>query len=385
MLDVFYYICFMIGNLFIHGTIIGSDSDKAEAFGYTSLVAIKKQFSKQSKATSFNVNINSVGGDIDEGNKMFTFLEGLKENGIHLTTVTDGLVASMGTYLFMVGQERIYYDSDEFRPHLPFASNFTGSSVDLLQAGLYVDTKEKEFAQFYADRTNLDYQASFDLLAEDRYITNDEMISIGFATQVREKRQIVATINIENMGLIEDAKKVLGLTKEVSETVEIVNVLVTLEDGTSVDSTSEVSKPEVGDAWAVEGAKPEDGNYITQDGYTVTLVDGKVTEVLQSEEEVIETLEEEVVLEEGPSEMEAMKAEVTKLSASFESFKLDNEAKLTAKDNELSTINATLTETSELLEKSIERVTSLSANASVDFNDTKIEKKEDFTISRVRK
>ena len=98
----------MIGNLFIHGTIIGSDSEKAEAFGYTSLVAIKKQYSKQSEAKSFNVNINSVGGDITEGAKMFAFLEGLKEQGIELTTVTDGLVASMGTYLFMVGQERIY-------------------------------------------------------------------------------------------------------------------------------------------------------------------------------------------------------------------------------------------------------------------------------------
>ena len=374
------YIRFMIGNLFIHGTIIGSDSEKAEAFGYTSLNAIKKQFSKQPEATSFNVNINSVGGDIDEGAKMFTFLEGLKEKGIHLTTVTDGLVASMGTYLFMVGEERIYYDQDEFRPHLPFASNFTGSSVDLLQAGLYVDTKEKEFAQFYADRTTLDYEASFNLLAEDRYINNEEMISMGFATEIREKRQIVATIKIENMGLIEDAKKVLGLTKEVSETVEVSNVLITLEDGTAIDSTSEVSKPEVGDSWTVEGSSPEDGAYTTQDGYTVTIEGGKVMEVVQSEEEVIETVEEEV-----PSELEAMKVEVANLSASFEAFKLENEVKLVAKDEELLNINATLTETSELLEKSIERVTSLSANASVDFNDTKVEVKEDFTISRVKK
>lgn len=374
------YIRSMIGNLFIHGTIIGSDSEKAAAFGYTSLVAIKKQYSKQSEATSFNVNINSVGGDITEGAKMFAFLEGLKEEGITLTTVTDGLVASMGTYLFMVGQERIYYDNDEFRPHLPFASNFTGSSVDLLQAGLYVDTKEKEFAQFYADRTNLDYQASFDLLAEDRYITNDEMISIGFATQIREKRQIVATINIENMGLIEDAKKVLGLSKETVEKVEIVNVLVTLEDGTVIDSSSEVSQPEVGDSWNVEGVKPEDGNYITQDGYTVTLVDGKVSEVAQSEEEVIEVVENT-----ESTELEAMKLEVSNLSASFEAFKLENETKLASKDEELVNINATLTETSELLEKSIERVTSLSANASVDFNDSKVEVKEDFTISRVKK
>ena len=372
----------MIGNLFIHGTIIGSDSEKAEAFGYTSLVAIKKQYSKQSEAKSFNVNINSVGGDITEGAKMFAFLEGLKDQGIELTTVTDGLVASMGTYLFMVGQERIYYDNDEFRPHLPFASNFTGSSVDLLQAGLYVDTKEKEFAQFYADRTNLDYQASFDLLAEDRYITNEEMISIGFATQIREKRQIVATINIENMGLIEDAKKVLGLSKEtetvVETNIEVNNVLITLEDGTVIDSSSEVAVPAVGDTWTVDGFRPKGGDYVTVEGYTVTITDGKVSEVSNSEEEEI------VVVE--PSPMEAVALEVTELKAMMETFKLERDSLITSKEEEITGIKAELKETSELLKESIENITTLRTSASVEFNSNKTEdNREDFSISRVKK
>tara|TARA_R110002126_G_scaffold1121_2_gene6733 strand:+ start:275 stop:1405 length:1131 start_codon:yes stop_codon:yes gene_type:complete len=374
----------MIGNLFIHGTIIGSDSEKAEAFGYTSLVAIKKQYSKQSEAKSFNVNINSVGGDITEGAKMFAFLEGLKEQGIELTTVTDGLVASMGTYLFMVGQERIYYDNDEFRPHLPFASNFTGSSVDLLQAGLYVDTKEKEFAQFYADRTNLDYQASFDLLAEDRYITNDEMISIGFATQIREKRQIVATINIENMGLIEDAKKVLGLSKETETVVEVKNVLITLEDGTVIDSSSEVAVPEVGDTWMVDGSRPEAGDYVTVEGYTVTITDGKVSEVVNSEEEEIVEVDEVVEVEANP--MAEVNAEIASLKAMMETFKLERDALMTSKDEEITGIKAELNETSELLKKSIENITTLKTSASVEFNSNKTEdNREDFSISRVRK
>tara|TARA_R110000851_G_scaffold204335_1_gene356213 strand:+ start:472 stop:1596 length:1125 start_codon:yes stop_codon:yes gene_type:complete len=372
----------MIGNLFIHGTIIGSDSEKAEAFGYTSLVAIKKQYSKQSEAKSFNVNINSVGGDITEGAKMFAFLEGLKDQGIELTTVTDGLVASMGTYLFMVGQERIYYDNDEFRPHLPFASNFTGSSVDLLQAGLYVDTKEKEFAQFYADRTNLDYQASFDLLAEDRYITNEEMISIGFATQIREKRQIVATINIENMGLIEDAKKVLGLSKEtetvVETNIEVNNVLITLEDGTVIDSSSEVAVPAVGDTWTVDGSRPEAGDYVTAEGYTVTITDGKVSEVANSEEEEIAVVE--------PSPMEAVALEVTELKAMMETFKLERDSLITSKEEEITGIKAELKETSELLKESIENITTLRTSASVEFNSNKTEdNREDFSISRVKK
>ena len=376
----------MIGNLFIHGTIIGSDSEKAEAFGYTSLVAIKKQYSKQSEAKSFNVNINSVGGDITEGAKMFAFLEGLKEDGITLTTVTDGLVASMGTYLFMVGQERIYYDNDEFRPHLPFASNFTGSSVDLLQAGLYVDTKEKEFAQFYADRTNLDYQASFDLLAEDRYITNDEMISIGFATQIREKRQIVATINIENMGLIEDAKSVLrSLNKtEVKTDVEVKNVLITLEDGTVIDSSSEVAVPAVGDTWLLGGSRPEAGDYVTVEGYTVTITDGKVSEVVNSEEEEIVEVEESVEVEANP--MTEINAELASLKAMMETFKLERDALMTSKDEEITGIKAELNETSELLKESIENITTLRTSASVEFNSNKTEdNREDFSISRVRK
>ncbi len=376
----------MIGNLFIHGTIIGSDSEKAEAFGYTSLVAIKKQYSKQSEAKSFNVNINSVGGDITEGAKMFAFLEGLKEQGIELTTVTDGLVASMGTYLFMVGQERIYYDNDEFRPHLPFASNFTGSSVDLLQAGLYVDTKEKEFAQFYADRTNLDYQASFDLLAEDRYITNEEMISIGFATQIREKRQIVATINIENMGLIEDAKKVLESFKktEVKTDVKVENVLITLEDGTVIDSSSEVAVPEVGDTWMVDGSRPEPGDYVTVEGYTVTITDGKVSEVVNSEEEEIVEVEAEAEVTVDP--MVEVNAEIASLKAMMETFKLERDALMTSKDEEITGIKAELNETSELLKESIENITTLRTSASVEFNSNKTEdNREDFSISRVRK
>ena len=315
---------------------------------------------------------------------MFAFLEGLKEQGIELTTVTDGLVASMGTYLFMVGQERIYYDNDEFRPHLPFASNFTGSSVDLLQAGLYVDTKEKEFAQFYADRTNLDYQASFDLLAEDRYITNDEMISIGFATQIREKRQIVATINIENMGLIEDAKKVLGLSKETETVVEVKNVLITLEDGTVIDSSSEVAVPEVGDTWMVDGSRPEAGDYVTVEGYTVTITDGKVSEVVKSEEEEIVEVDEVVEVEANP--MAEVNAELASLKAMMETFKLERDALMTSKDEEITGIKAELNETSELLKESIENITTLRTSASVEFNSNKTEdNREDFSISRVRK
>jgi ATP-dependent protease ClpP protease subunit len=346
-------------------------------------VSIKKQYSKQSDATSFNVNINTVGGEVTEGRKMFAFLEGLKEQGIEITTVTDGLVASMGTYLFMVGNERIYYDSDEFRPHLPFAKNFSGNSVDLLQAGLYVDSKEKEFAKFYAEHTNLEYQESFDLLAEDRVITNEEMLSMGFATQIREKRQIFATIKIENMGLIDEAKKVLGLSKEetvIEKTAEVVNVLITLEDGTQVETSAEVSTPAIGDAWNVEGIVIANGNYKTQSGFDVVIESGKVSASVESTEEVIEVVENKAQVE-----IDAMKIEIANLSASFETFKSENETKLASKDEELVTINATLTETSELLEKSIERVTSLSANASVNFDDSKPEVKEDFTISRVRK
>jgi hypothetical protein len=184
------------------------------------------------------------------------------------------------------------------------------------------------------------------------------------------------------MGLIEDAKKVLGLSKEtetvVETNIEVNNVLITLEDGTVIDSSSEVAVPAVGDTWTVEGSRPEAGDYVTVEGYTVTITDGKVSEVANSEEEEI------VVVE--PSPMEAVALEVTELKAMMETFKLERDSLITSKEEEITEIKAELKETSELLKESIENITTLRTSASVEFNSNKTEdNREDFSISRVKK
>jgi F-type H+-transporting ATPase subunit b len=66
--------------------------------------------------------------------------------------------------------------------------------------------------------------------------------------------------------------------------------------------------------------------------------------------------------------------------------KLERDALMTSKDEEITGIKAELNETSELLKESIENITTLRTSASVEFNSNKTEdNREDFSISRVRK
>jgi len=127
----------------------------------------------------------------------------------------------------------------------------------------------------------------------------------------------VAKINTNKMNIKDSLKKIsddLGITKK-----EIKNVMLTLEDGTQIESSSEVAEPMVGDKLTLEdGSNVPDAEHVLQSGYIVTTVDGVITEVAVVEEEIA-PVEEEVVAE--PSELEleveALKAQISELKNSI--------------------------------------------------------------------
>ncbi len=146
---------------------------------------------------------------------------------------------------------------------------------------------------------------------------SDEQIDKGFATIKVEKLKAVAKINTQKMNIKDSLKKIsddLGITKK-----EIKNVMLTLEDGTQIESSSEVAEPMVGDKLTLEdGSNVPDAEHTLQSGYIVTTVDGVITEVAVVEEEIA-PVEEEVVAEptELELEVEALKAQLSELKNSI--------------------------------------------------------------------
>jgi hypothetical protein len=153
---------------------------------------------------------------------------------------------------------------------------------------------------------------------------SDQQIEKGFATIKVEKLKAVAKINTTKMNIKESLKKIsdeLGITK-----AEIKNVMLTLEDGTQIESSSEEAEPMVGDKLTLEdGSNVPDADHTLQSGYIVTTVDGIITEVAKVEEVIEEVEEEEVEEEVAPSELEleieALKKELAEIKNSFSTLK----------------------------------------------------------------
>lgn len=97
---------------------------------------------------------------------------------------------------------------------------------------------------------------------------------------------------------------------------------------------SEDNEIAVGDKVTIEDAVAEDGDYIAEDGKTITVADGVVADIkevddaTETEEEVVEEMAEETVeetteetVEETPNEIDELKAEIETLKGEIETIK----------------------------------------------------------------
>ncbi len=295
----------MKGNIYLYGEIIAESEDFASAFGYVNLANVKSQVSALgADCKELNIHINSIGGNIKGGEEIHAYLTNLKSKGYTINTYSSGFVYSMGTYLFMIGDNRIAYKGDDFTPHMPLVSDYSGRANDLEETAKELRALEVKFSKYYSQNTNITESQAKTLLEKDESLDLEEALALGFITELKEKREIIAKIQ-NNMGLNIDKAVAFLKGKPGKEETEIKAVSLTLKSGTMVDSNSEVVEPVIGDEWTIEGENAPDGTHETEGGFMVTTESGKVTEV-EKVEEVVEEVEEVAKTdEEVQAELEA--------------------------------------------------------------------------------
>lgn len=138
------------------------------------------------------VRIDSLGGSVDGGLKMYTALRRYaSENNAHITTRADGDVASIATAPFLAGDTRI--GSAYIAPFMHFAwATVSGDHNDLRLAAAEVESRTNQIAELYAEVTNLSRDEALAYMAEDTYISPDDMVDIRFATEIEQVSHPVA-------------------------------------------------------------------------------------------------------------------------------------------------------------------------------------------------
>ena len=289
--------------------------------GFVSLKEVESQLNASSG--DITININSIGGDVDEGFMIYSAIRRhAKDKGVNVTTYAKGRVSSIATVIFLAGDDRIGNRFVE-----PFVHNAwtyaVGDANELTRVAADLERVNKRIASFYADHTELTYEEARDMMDNDTFIAPEDAVAIRFATKIEEvmrpvalqrisnKKQKTKTMAKNNNDVLAKLKKFLAL-EGASNAVE----LYTNTNETLVFSElNEGDTPKVGDKATIDG-KSADGEYTLADGAVYVFDAGELTEIRDNDDDDdrVEVLTEEIAA--LKVENAELKASVNKILAS---------------------------------------------------------------------
>lgn len=328
----------MIGKIYISG-LIGSFGDEVGV----ELIDVISQVKKQPDATSFQVFINSEGGVVDTGFDIYNYLKSL---GLPITTVGNGLVASIATVIFMAGSKRIIAPNTQFMIHLPMGGIEMATADEMEEYAKGTREVENKLISFYSKELNLGKEALTPLLKKESWLNTEQLKDLGFVTTETE-------IKIAARAILKNKPKTITKMSKTNKFQALLNALkaITKEEVNKVVFSAEekeINFPELGEddaitvgAKATYDGKPAAGEIVGQDGNIYVFESGVLKEVKKpnSEEEMSDedmldaltaTLE---FVNELSNEVETVKTEVTGLKTENTDLKtkLDTATKTIAK------------------------------------------------------
>lgn len=172
-----------------------------------------------------NLSINSPGGSVFDAITMFNYL---RRTGAEIVVRIDGLAASAASLLAMAGDKIIMPKNAMMMIHNPW-SFAMGNADELREQADILDRVGKALISTYAGRTGLPEETISELLATDTWMTADEALEKGFATEVIDTAVMQAKFDVS--ALPEKAKAVFAsISQEHTPTDD--EVLELLGDGT---------------------------------------------------------------------------------------------------------------------------------------------------------
>ena len=149
---------------------------------------------------SLEVEINSPGGDVFAGLGMYNMLRSFAAKGKTVTTRVSGIAASIASIVMLAGDKREMPKNTFAMIHAPSTFAF-GTAEELRDAADVTDKIGSSLLNVYADRMGLSRQELTAMMATDTWLTADECLANGFATDLIEGVQATAKFNMARADL----------------------------------------------------------------------------------------------------------------------------------------------------------------------------------------
>lgn len=265
---------------------------------------------------SIEMLIHSRGGSVSEG---WAIIDKLRATGKTISATIDGTCASMAVTLYLAASIRKAHEHAVIHIHNPYipgeslmceklnANTLAGMATDM-------SAESDKMAAWYAERTGTDIATIKAIMDEDRDMSMDEAVALGFVQEVlppvsasieKTKPNNIMNDKQNKMGVLSALANFLGIKVALEEDKAQALVLTTNEGTELTVERNDGEDIEVGDK-----ASP-DGEHTLDDGTVVVVADGVITEIRSVEDMPEETGDDEKkALEERIAALEAENAEL---------------------------------------------------------------------------
>ena len=156
------------------------------------------------KAKTINVEINSPGGDVFAGIAIYN---ALRASGKEIVVKVMGVAASAASLIAMAGDKIVMPKNSFLMVHNPW-SFAMGNADELRKSADTLDKIGSSLLQTYTSRTGLPEEEVAAMLATDTWLTADEALEKGFATEVVDEIKANASFDMARADLPANVKAV---------------------------------------------------------------------------------------------------------------------------------------------------------------------------------
>jgi ATP-dependent Clp protease protease subunit len=132
---------------------------------------------------SVEVEINSPGGSVFEGQRIYSALREMSARGVQIITTANGLAASMGSVILMGGDVRRMTKESRVMIHEP-STIAMGDARAMAKAAELLEGIAKDLVDIYAERTGMDAKHVRDLMLSETYMDSTKAQELGFIHEV---------------------------------------------------------------------------------------------------------------------------------------------------------------------------------------------------------
>lgn len=279
-----------------------------------------------------DMRINSPGGVVSEG---WAIIDKLRMTGKEITATIEGQASSMAAAVLLAASKRKGYKHATLLIHGARYCDLyipTATEEELERRIEAIREDNARLLDFMVERTGADRDTLEALMKEDKPISMEKAMELGFVHEILEPLSATADTNTRThmasnkiATALNALAEALGLKVNLEADEAPVGYVLTSQDGTEINiEKAEGEDPAVGDK-----ASP-DGEHLMPDGKTIIIEDGVITEIREAEAPE-ENPEEETPAEDNDSEG---------INAEHEAALAAKDAELAEKTQEIETLKA---------------------------------------------